>query len=207
MVMLADLLPEGKYESLGDIDLDRDKYGFQTDRSVQISPSQLGLTLSPQAVEVYQRLIRSGTVSINNLLESVGFIINDSIEYDYDGLISVQRDYGSDTSRTEKEQRDYTPTGNEKMKGLCHDAGKLIRQLFQSLQLDERYQFIRVTCPELPNGTINHDTTLFVDLSSGEWAVVNSKYPVHSFNLVPEERLSELGRPYTTIMSQVPSES
>lgn len=45
----------------------------------------------------------------------------------------------------------------------------------------------------------SHDTTLVFNKETGYWVVINSKSPVKVYNLVPKEKLVEIGRPYVVV--------
>jgi hypothetical protein len=130
------------------------------------------------------------------------------MEFDFEELRAgvmeylMHRHHGNEV-RCEKEIRPlmrearsfgYRPTGREVMKGVCTTAGYFIRQIMHHLGLEDSIKFSHVTsCTER---LANHDTTLVFDRGTGHWAVINSKSPIKPYNLVPKDRLPDLGRPY-----------
>lgn len=185
------------------IALQPEKYGFSQDKVVEISPKEIELNLSKPAKETYNKILLSREMPLNELLESVGRIVNDSIKFDFESVKQdiLKASYGDieyNISKWNELEKKYTPSGIEVMTGVCKHAGKMIRDILQSLNLrDIRY------CHVSANGSdnrdmISHDTTLVFDKNTGEWAVINSKSPRKLYNLVPKEKLPELGRPYVS---------
>lgn len=175
------------------VPLDPKKYGFSDSKTVKLSPTRLDADLSGRARELYEGLVCSDEISLNELLESAGYIVNSSVEYDIDEARRLEIKHGGDGLKWDEYKQTYQPTGEEVMKGRCEAAGNIIRGLLFSLGIEDRFLFTRVNAA---NGITTHDTTLVFDRESGEWAVINSKSPIKTYNLVPEEKLTELGRPY-----------
>ncbi len=187
------------------VPLSLDKYGFSTEREVGITPQKLDLNLSEEAQAAYCELLDSTNAGLSTLLERVGYIINHSMEYDFEKVIRDRRTYIEEDCLEPEEleleiqgyeaqlrSKGYSSHGGEVMKGICGDAGKLIRQLLFSLGINEDFGIVHVTS----NNGFRHDTTLIFDKLTGEWAVINSKSPTKPYNLVPKEKLYELGTPY-----------
>jgi hypothetical protein len=149
------------------------------------------LDLSSQAESAYQRILGSKEINLNELLDTVGFIVNHSMEYDFDKFRSqCQREESYAPVGAARES--YRISGHEVSKGTCVDSGLQIRSILGSLGLEEKYKFLDVSSV---NGS-SHDITVVFDKKSGEWAVINSKSPSKPYNLVPKNRLVELGSPY-----------
>ena len=167
------------------------EYGFSDERVVTLKPKEIeGLKsrLSPEAAERYNQILHSSKLSFNYLLESVGFIVNHSMAYDktkFNDFIKADE--------LQREVQQYVQEGHETMKGICSDAGTLIRKILYSLGIDDS---LGVSFAQSHNGKTAHDTTLVFDKKSGEWAVINSKSPTKEYNLVPKDKLCELGAPY-----------
>ncbi len=190
------------------IPLKPENYGFPDGRMVGIKPRRRKLELSDMARDEYESLLKKRQVPANKLFESAGFIINDSMEYDFESLWWGARVFFFENNRgnevkTERQLREfkaetedcsYTPTGREVTKGICVTAGSYIRFLLRSLNMEDRIAFTHVTAQT--NDIVSHDTTLVFDRGTGHWAVINSKSPLKPYNLVPFEKLEELGRPY-----------
>jgi hypothetical protein len=175
------------------IPLQREQYGFSPTQRVRINPSRLELDLSRSASEVYEGILNSTEMGASELFEIVGFIVNHSMEYDFEKIIASEKELGNDTSKWNEPQRNYHPTGEEVTKGICVDAGAIVRNLLGSLGMEERFGY---TCANASNSFAPHDTTVVFDKVSGEWAAINSKSPTKPYNLTPKERLVELGSPY-----------
>lgn len=173
--------------------LQREKYGFSPEQRVRINPSRLELTLSEQARQKYESILNSGEIVVNDLLEAVGFIVNHSMEYDFEKIRRMDKQQGDDPSRWDEVQRNYKPTGEEVIKGICTDAGLMIRGILGSLGIEDRLKYTYVSSS---NNLSYHDTTCVFDKTSGEWAVISSKSPTKPYNLTPKNRLAELGFPY-----------
>ena len=174
------------------VPLSLDRYGF-SGKTTEIRPREIPLQLSTAAQTQYSRMAGMGKIEIADMLETVGFVVNDSMEYDFCKMITIDRELGNDIGKWEQLRTTYRPSGKEMVKGICDDAGKTIRSILSSLGIDERLRFFYV-------GTMNafapHDTTAVFDSISGYWAVINSKSPTKPYNLVPPEKLGELGFPY-----------
>ena len=188
--------------------LQPENYGFPQERTVRIAPMAVKLELSKRARDVYSKILSLNCLEINDLLESVGFIINSSMEFDFkmaeDAVrkteIGVLNYLGKDYfEKSIKERFDYMksggyiPTGEEIMKGFCQTSGNLIRQILDQLGLEESIKFLGHNSD---NGITSHDTTLVFDKYSGHWAVINSKSATKFYNLAPKDKLVELGSPY-----------
>jgi len=181
----------GQYEMY--IPLQSEQYGFSPNQKIRINPLCLELNLSRSAREAYEGILNLREESVSDLFELVGFIINDSMEYDFKKIIASEKELGNDTLKWDEPQRNYHPTGDEVNKGICVDAGKIIRNLLESLGMEKRFGY---TYANARNNFASHDTTVVFDKISGEWAVINSKSPTKSYNLTPKEKLVELGSPY-----------
>lgn len=169
------------------------KYWFPLERKVKISPQRLELKLSDIARTTYELLLGLQELPLTKLLGSVGFIENDSMEYDFEKLRRLEIEAGKDPSKWDPIQKGYKPTRREKIKGICTDAGGIIRKLLLSLGLDTSIGFTHVRTND---GFSNHDTTLVFDKQDGRWVVINSKSPTKDYILIPKYRLPELGQPY-----------
>jgi hypothetical protein len=181
----------GHYEVY--IALNPDLYGFTFEKS-DINPTGLDINLVPEAAYAYNNLLNTKRIPINNLLETVGFVINRSMRYDLEGLIHKSKDKNIEPLNHSDIIEQYNEEGDEVTTGLCTDAGQLIRLILKNLYLPSRYLFTPVKAAEA--SPISHDTTLFVDTISGRWAVINSKSLTKTYNLVPKDRILELGKPY-----------
>jgi hypothetical protein len=173
--------------------LQPDTYGFSDDRMVSINPTPLNLDLSQRAREVYDNILASPEMKINTLLEAVGFIVNHSLDYDFDKQRELDRKWGGDASRWDELQKNYRSTGKEVLKGDCQDAGAMIRDILGSLGMEDNLKYTKVIARD---GPFFHDTTMIFDKDTGEWAVINSKSPSKQYNLVSKEKLHELGSPF-----------
>ncbi len=175
------------------IALQLNNYWLPLEKKVKISPQKLELRLSDIARTAYEMLFNFEELPLSKLLKSVGFIVNDSMEYDFEKLRRFEVEVGKDPSKWDPVQKDYKPTGRETIKGICTDAGDLIRSILLSLNLDQNIGFTHVRTDD---GFSNHDTTLVFDKQDGRWVVINSKSPTKDYILVPKYRLPELGEPY-----------
>jgi hypothetical protein len=173
----------------------------KTGTSVQIPLGQTGvyISLEPDNYGLKRE--------VEAIVESSGAEVNNAMAYDFEKIedaLSAEIEKAEGSLRLAKEQereyyramkRDYQPKGNERIKGVCSDAGEMIRErLYETLS--EQYGVILVSAN---NGRTTHDTTLVFNKETGHWAVVNSKSPVKEYNLVPKEKLAELGTPYMGI--------
>ena len=173
------------------VSLDPQKYGFPIDTKVQIDPQYIDLELNERSRNLYDSVLSNDNPNLNYLLDSVAKIVNDSMEYDVHRLTNVidAEDKLSDSVY------DYSPVGDEVQLGICVDAGKQIRNLLGSLNLESRIGGSYVSANG-SNSNISHDTTLVFDKERGHWAVLNSKSATKNYNLTPKEKLSELGSPF-----------
>lgn len=89
------------------VPLQREKYGFSPNRTVRINPSRLDLDLSERARAVYEEILNSREMSITDLLEAVGFIVNHSMEYDFE---KIRKQSGPFASKWDEAQKKYRPT-------------------------------------------------------------------------------------------------
>lgn len=193
--------------------LKMENYGFPDDKRVRIAPERLELELSDRAREVYERLLGSQEVHLNDLLESVGFVVNDSMEYDFNKIINTKtehykssRENGEMTESDKKtirlyeeglRSKGYIPTGREVIKGICLDSGDLIRKILRSMNLENEFGGMHTSAFSyyFPNGSNDmvvygpHDTTTVFSKKTGRWSIINSKSPIKPYNLVPKEKI------------------
>lgn len=176
-------------------------YGFE-DQKVKVHPSRLKLNLSSEGEEAYDRILRSNKVNLASLLDSVGFMINHSMEYDIReavltvgpmGLDGYERSEFEEKARKEMESWGYIPHGSEVMKGICSTAGNLIRRVLFSLGINQE---LGITHVGTRIGNFSHDTTLAFSKRTGRWMVINSKSLRLSQNLVAREELGNFGSAY-----------
>ncbi len=173
--------------------LDRDLYGFSPDEVVEINPQEVtGLNLSEKSSKLYEQILGSGQYNLNDLLESVGRIVNASVAYDFNEF-SNRTGVREGDPLFDSAMGGYSLNGDETIDGVCTDAGRMIRQILFNLGLPG---YIGVTSVSSNNGITSHDTTLVFNGESGRWAVLNSKSPTKKYNLVPKDKLNEIGRPF-----------
>jgi len=177
-------------------------YGFPADRIVKtknINPAELDISFSKSSSKEYTGLTLRPEANLNESLEIIAKCVNDSIAYD---IKLVEQNYREGKIGWEwyKElvkclkKSNYKPNGEETMKGICADAGNLIRKLLAETIVDEDLRCAEISAQSKIS---HHDTTFVLDIKTGNWVVVNSKSPLKQYNLVPKEKLDELGYPYS----------
>lgn len=179
------------------IPLEPSNYGFPDESVVKFDPVPLDLSLTQEAKKAYSSILESREMPINELLEKVGFIVNSSMDYDFAKIIQLRREKGLDISHYENLSSAQRSQSKE-LSGLCSDAGDLIRGLLLSLNMEPRYGFTYVKSVSPADESNTHNTTLVFDKTTGRWAVINSKSPTILYNLVPKDKLPELGKPYVS---------
>lgn len=181
------------------IPLNTDRYGFPDTRTVEIDNRGRVTGISSDRETSYRNLFRGGHVPLNEALETLGAVVNDSMRYDIDGLLGGQYEREGTTVRFSQalkrriQDSGYSPTGKEPVIGICHDAGYLVRTLLDYTLRDPSLRYIELR-PRNETGD-EHDVTLVFDIETGHWTVVNSKSPLKPYNLVSQEKLEELGHP------------
>lgn len=173
------------------IPLKSSDYGFPNSRTVRVDRRGRVTGFSPGAEEAYATLFEREEVSLNDALETIARAVNHSIEYD---VSTVESGDFRETEKVAIRDSGYKPRGDETVKGICSDAGELIRTLFGLALRDSTLRYVEVAST---NEIGPHDTTVVFDTQTGNWAVVNSKSPLKPYNLVPRERLEDLGHPFT----------
>jgi hypothetical protein len=172
--------------------LDPDKYGFPENEYIKIKPKPLELKLSSTSKQEYSSLLHSKEIPANELFEKVGAIVNNSMKYSFDNL---RRDFEESQVNYRfadvEKNSGYKSKGDEVEEGYCSDAGKKIRAVLGHMNMDKDYHFTRVV---FRKDNREHDATLVFNKTSGDWAIINSKSPTKPYNLVPKEKLSELGK-------------
>jgi hypothetical protein len=201
--------------------LDPAKYGFDDDTTISynalkdvrvewsgLSVNGRSLHLNERSDSELDRLYSSGNIAVNGLLETVGGIVNGSMEYDTKVLtdalttIAQEKDLSKEALQREldtlNEVHAYDPDAT--MTGVCRHAGLLMRDILLSLELEgDRYLWAQTT--GLIEGDVPalHDYTVLVDRETGHWALINSKTTRNEMNLVPRDRLDECGLPFSGI--------
>jgi hypothetical protein len=173
--------------------LDPDRYGSSSARLARMNPQRLPFDLAPHAEAEYSKVLARREAPIGWLLETAGYVVNSSMRYDFDRVIEERRAKGFDTSKYDALAEKALPSGDEVLVGICSDAGVLIRQVLLELHLEPRYVFSWV---KSGGDGDTHDTTAVIDRQTGNWMVISSKSPTKHYNLVPADRLEELGWPY-----------
>lgn len=164
--------------------LKHENYGFG-EQKVEINPNGDILRIAKIDMDVAEKLSEKRVVRLDGLLEDVGFMVNDSIEYDFEKAVRNElnaRELTGERAENFAEKylailrdgTDYVPSGREVMKGICSDAGDMIRYLLFNLGINDQFGMSLVSTAK---GGISHDTTLVFDKNSGRWAIVNSKSP------------------------------
>jgi len=201
--------------------LDPAKYGFDDSQTISykalkdVREEWSGLSLNGRSLHLNEssdgeldRLYSSGSLPVNELLETVGYIVNGSMEYDTKVLtdalatIAKDKDIPPEALQRELDALDeidaYNPDAT--MTGVCRHAGLLMRDILLSLELEgDRYLWAQTT--GLIDGDVPalHDYTVLVDRETGHWGIINSKTTRNEMNLVPRDRLDECGLPFSGI--------
>lgn len=178
------------------IALDLDDYGFPPEAAVALDPKPMfeKPPFSPPYEDLYRQLFEVRTYGLAQLLEAVGAIINGSMAYDFSKMPDPRpaSAYQGPTPFSREElAKQHPPRGNETLKGQCQDAGHLIRRLLLSLHPAKTLLIAELTTQA--RGFF-HDVTLVFDTLTSRWALVNSRSPLKPYNLIPKERLPDLGR-------------
>jgi hypothetical protein len=179
---------EGMY-----VPLEPGKFMFPYNQMVNINPKKVrGLRFTREARQIYDEILRCEEANLNDLLEAVGYIVNSSMKYDFDKI-----NPGRTPEKAKKWaeiQQSYQPKGNETMKGICVNAGMMIRDILDSMGLEDR---IGILSDGPSSDLTSHDITVIFDKETGYWGVINSKSPTKEFNLaVTKEQLHRLGGQY-----------
>ena len=139
---------------------------------------------------------------VQELLGGVGSMANSSIAYDYDMMAWAARAAVSDefmALQIEKLRDENPPTGEEESVGFPDDVGKLIRSILFSLGLERRYGFSLVSTDPHDGVELYHDSTLFFDKETSEWALLNARCSVLPYDVVPKIMLPDVGGPFSRI--------
>ena len=116
--------------------LDRNNYGFSDDFNVEYDPRRVDWAsekISKDNLRRYEDLIDKTEVSLNDLLETAGLVVNESMKYCFDKFRQVrghQNEADIDRLLTL-----YQPNGTEVIEGICSDAGEMIRDLLYNLNV------------------------------------------------------------------------
>ena len=177
------------------VPLSMDNYGFPNSRKAKFAKNRRVAGLSKDTEQAYSSLFDRDDVTLNEALNAIGMAVNGSMEYDLDMLEqgNNSRNYPNRQEIVEYIERaraSYKTTGEETVKGMCGQAGYLIRTVLGYHLKDPN---LRYTCASSENG-VAHDITVVFDTLDGNWAIINSKSPIKPYNLVPKDRLSEFGR-------------
>jgi hypothetical protein len=165
-----------------------DKYCFPGNITCSINPVQptfsSNVRFNPESLYRLNKILNLKEAPLNRLIETVGRIVNDSMEYDFER--AAEKDKKFDWSAT---RNAYKPTGKETMKGVCSDAGLLIRCILKSLRFEKHIMFYKIATI----GTVAHDLTLVYDSNTERWVLISSKRGVEESILVPKQELARFG--------------
>jgi len=193
-----------------DIPLCLDKYWFEDKESIHIKPivgRKSEINLHPKLKKMYDNMFDEQDIFINELLENIGKVVNDSIAYDFDYMKEKQLQENKQVSFNSEEEREkeeekireardikmretYIPTWIETNKGVCHHAGTMIRNILSKIWLPTNIKYLEISTSSW--WPASHDTTLVFDRNTGNRAIVNSKSPTKNFNLAWKEDLPKL---------------
>ncbi len=173
--------------------LEIQNYGFPNGEKTTLKPQAVqGLELNDESRQLYLELLKTESIGLNELAETVGSIVNSSMQYDLEKALNLrnwtekQREFL--TTAGEK----YLQTGREVSMGICSDAGQQIRKILTSLGLEQQFGIVSVAATKI----VTHDTTVIFNTITGEWNAINSKSPAKQYNLVQIGNFEELGWPY-----------
>ena len=172
------------------IPVEYENYGFPNSRTVGIDTRGRITGFSEKPQQTYDSLFLTGRVPLNEALETIAAAVNESTVYDVEAVLTG--DFNEEFKRNVKELN-YVPNGDEVTSGICSDTGNVIRTLLGNTLRDPSLRYTHIGA----RGEVSaHDTTFLLDIETGEWVVVNSKSPFKPYNVVPREKLPELGDPY-----------
>lgn len=192
------------------IPLHLNKYWFGNDENIHIKPiieRKPELNLHPKLKNIYDNIFEEQDILINELLENIGKIVNESMVYDFDYMREKQLQENKEISFNSEEERkreeektrevrdikmreQYETTWIETNKGVCHHAGKIIREILAKIWLPENIKYLDINTNSW--WPASHDTTLVFDSNTGNRAIINSKSPTKNFNLAWKEDLPKL---------------
>ena len=180
------------------ISLHLQDYGFSDSKIVNLRKANLEFDMPEDLKSMYNQLLDKEVAPLNQSLEALTKCVNDSMEFDCElirKLAGKEEEFPGYYTRFYDaiKKADYSPKGTETMKGICGDAGKLIRRAINKIIEDENLRYSHLSAQ---SKITVHDTTLVFDIKTANWAVLNSKSPLKKYNLVPKEKLNELGSPY-----------
>jgi len=176
------------------IPLFKERYGFSDDLSIRIKPKESDLKLNEESREVYAGILKMRNVPLNFILNSAGYIIDNSMLFSPEGTSGSEFENGKRALEIAGER--YKPSGKETMTGMCAKSGDFIRGLLNSFNLPENIKYMAVSSRIDP---FFHDTTLVFDINTGVWAAINSKSPRIPYNLVSKENLKKMGESYPNL--------
>lgn len=175
----------------GGIYLGKRKYGFRLEDKISIKPSGVELNLNESSRDKYEFVLSQKEISVHELLRLTGEIINETMLFSPENSSGPELEAGNLVMEIAKDS--YKPTGKETLRGMCSQAGSLIRTLLHSYSMPNNLKYMRVKTQIHP---VSHDTTLVFDYVTGNWAVINSKSPRIEVNLASKEDLKRLGQSY-----------
>jgi hypothetical protein len=167
----------------------KEKYGFTDNHFVDIDPKRLELNLNTESREIYESILSSSRIRLNDLLEKTGFIINNTMRFSNENATDY-RLIESGKKVLDLAGQSYEPSEKETLCGMCEDAGDLIRKLLYSYCLPNSLRYVDQSIRIHP---VFHDITCVFDQNSANWAIINSKSPRLKFNLAARADLKRLG--------------
>jgi len=175
------------------VPLNPELYGFDSNDKTKLNPHTMNIPLSESVKKQYLELITKKEIDIPTLLETAGYLVNESMDYDFEAM---EGSSGIDWVALKK---NFRKREDPVLKGVCHNAGDYIIQLLTSLGIEDRYKFVHTKAYSEDYISTSHITTTFFDTQTGKWAVINSISPSKDYNLTPEDKLQELGQPYKDV--------
>jgi len=185
-------LEENPWE-LYKIPLNPKLYGFSSTRLSYLHQNSQVIGFAPPAQASIDKLFHENNHPLNEILETITSAVNRSVEYDLESIKKSPK--LTNFTKNVLQDSDYFPEGDETVKGVCTEAGYLIRTLLSRMVNDPELRYMELLTYSKKT-LCHHDTTLVFDINSGEWVVLNSKSPLKQYNLVPKEKLKDLGKPF-----------
>ena len=170
-----------------------DNYGFLDTDIVTLNGSTIPLPveLSKNSKKLYADFCNATHMQATQFATMAAQIINDSMAYEFSMILAKHKLDGTeqDVKYYEEARRTYTPPSDATLRGICTDAGYLIRKIMFKRGTELPYWISQGSLKDMnTQNARTHDVTIF--FSDKRWVLINSISPTNPKYIIKKDELA-----------------